>query len=618
MEQNIIAKVSRRDALLAGSSLLFAAAVANKPAYAASVNDTPILKLVDKIAYEMLEDSPETCTSYAIDPKLVGGDYVGKVSDLSLAAWKKRNDMVTRWIRELNAINSKTLSSNGKLTKEITLSAAQYSHDAAKFGYGDVGYGSPNPYVVTQLSGAYVGFPDFLATQHNVKSPKDAEGWLSRLHGFAKQMTDNIKEFKADVAKGVVPPDFIIDTALVQLKAFISTAPEDSILVTSLEEKANAAKLDGTAYAKRAETIVRDKIYPLYNELIAYFEEVKKISTHDAGVWKLPQGNDYYKAALAYWTTTDMTPDAVHEKGKQLVIELQVQMDVELKKIGYHDGTVAERVAKLYKDPAYIYPNDDAGRAKLLADINGMVKDMYARLPETFATLPKAGLEVKRISPFTEAGAPGGYYMQPSPDGSRPGGYYINLRDTAAVPKWTLPTLSYHEGVPGHHLQITLAQEAQGLPLLRSKLLWFGAYGEGWALYCETLADEMGVYKNDPAGRIGYLQSMAFRASRMVVDTGMHFKKWSKEQAIEYMHMATGDTIASITTEIERYCVWPGQACCYMVGRMKIMELREKAKKELGDKFDIKKYHDVVLLEGPMPLNVLEQVVDNWIAATLK
>jgi uncharacterized protein (DUF885 family) len=605
-------QISRRDALAGVSTFAFST-MFGASAFAKATIYNSINALTDKIAYDMLRDSPETCTSFALDPKLVGGAYVGKVSDLSQSAAQKRNQMVAGWIKDLKSFPQNGLSQNDILTRKVALSAANYAYAAAKFGYGDAGYGSPNPYVVSQLTGAYVGFPDFMASQHVVKTKEDADGWISRLKGFAKQLQDNLATVKSDVAKGVIPPDFIIDTTLVQLKSFIEITPRNSVLVTSLVEKANGVKLDGFTYGMTAEGIVKDEIYPQYAALIAFFADLRKKATHDAGVWRLPKGDDYYKTALAYWTTTNKSPDEVHETGKKLVTELQKQMDASFKEIGYTEGAIAERMQKLYKDPQYLYPNDDAGRAKLLSDINGMVKAMYDKLPLAFDTLPKAGLEVKRVPPYTEAGAPGGYYNSPAPDGSRPGAYYINLRDTAAYPRWTLPTLTYHEGVPGHHLQIALAQEAKGLPFLRSKMLWFGAYGEGWALYSETVADELGMYKNDPAGRIGYLQSMAFRASRLVCDTGMHAKKWSKEQAIEYMHQATGDTIESITTEIERYCVWPGQACCYMVGRIKIMELREKAKAQLGAKFNLKAFHDKVLLEGPMPLDVLEDIIDDWI-----
>jgi uncharacterized protein (DUF885 family) len=605
--------ISRRNALIgAGSCTTLALLGSNANAANSLIAGMGVRTIVDQIANQILRDSPETCTSFAIAPKAVGGPYVGKVSDRSWAAEIKRNSMVKGWISTLERVPTNSLEFTDLLTQKIALSSAKYSQAAAKFGYGEAGYGSPNPYIVSQLTGVYVGFPDFMASQHPVKTKEDAEGWLMRLQGFAKQMKDETLRVEKDALKGVIPPKFILTTALKQLNS--SIADKNPVLVSTLETKAKAAKLDSKTYKTKANAIYTTQILPAYKSLAKLFEKLSKVATDDAGVWKLPNGDEYYKTALAYWTTTNKTPDEVHELGKKLVESLGIEIDAGLKQLGYADGTIAQRMDKLSKDPRYVYANNATGKAKLLADINGMVKDIYAQLPNAFATLPKAGLEVKRVPEYTEAGAPGGYYNSPAPDGSRPGAYYINLRDTAAWPSWSLKTLTYHEGVPGHHHQIALAQEAQGLPFLRSKMLWFGAYGEGWALYSETVADELGMYKNDPAGRIGYLQSMAFRAARCVVDTGLHAKKWTRQQAIDYMHEATGDTIESIATEVERYCVWPGQATCYMVGRVKIMELREKAKMAMGDKFNLKTFHDKVLLEGAMPLDVLESVIDKYIA----
>lgn len=609
-------KISRREAILGATSLsafsFLSGCETIKSAAAEMMMGKGAIGLSNKIAFDILKDSPENCTTFNVPVKYVGS-YVGRVSDRSQAAEDKRNALVGDWIKKLESLPTNSVSRNELMTRNIALSAGKYAHSAAKFNYGDAGYGSPNPYIISQLTGVYVGFPDFMVSQHNIKTKEDADGWISRMEGFAKQMADENARMMADASEGVVPPKFIIETALKQLRASMSGKTSENVLISSLVEKANKANLEGAAYGDKAAKIFEGQILPQYKAIIANLEKLNENSSMDAGVWKLPKGDEYYKTALAYWTTTDKTPDEVHEMGKSLVVSLGKEIDAGLRQLGYADGTIAERMDKFSKDPRFTYPNTNEGKKKLLEDINLMLKDVYAKLPEAFATLPKAGLEVKRVPEYTEAGAPGGYYQQPAPDGSRPGAYYINLRDTAAWPKWSLPTLTYHEGVPGHHHQIALAQEAKDLPFLRSKMLWFGAYGEGWALYSETVADELGLYNNDPAGRIGYLQSMAFRAARCVVDTGMHAKKWTKQQAIDYMHEATGDTIESIATEIERYCVWPGQATCYMVGRVKIMELREKAKKAMGDKFNLKKFHDLVLLEGPMPLDVLEGVIDEWI-----
>jgi uncharacterized protein (DUF885 family) len=276
------------------------------------------------------------------------------------------------------------------------------------------------------------------------------------------------------------------------------------------------------------------------------------------------------------------------------------------------EGSVGARMDKLAKDPKQLYPNTDAGRKELLAALNQQIADLQPLLPKYFGVLAKAKLEIRRVPPYIEAGAPGGYYMTGSVDGSRPGAYYINLRDTSEWPKFSLPTLTYHEGEPGHHWQGSIALESK-LPLIRGGMLDFSGYAEGWGLYAEQLADEMGVYKNDPFGELGYLQSMVFRATRLVVDTGMHYKKWSREKAIDFMVEATGDQRSSVTTEIERYAVWPGQATAYMVGRETINRLRDEAQLQLADKFDLRAFHDLVLTNGSVPLSVLDTVVKNWI-----
>ena len=292
--------------------------------------------------------------------------------------------------------------------------------------------------------------------------------------------------------------------------------------------------------------------------------------------------------------------------------ELSAGIDAILKAEGMSKGSVGERVRALYDDPKYRYANSDEGRAKLIDDLNVKVQVMQSKLAAYFKTLPKAKVELRRVPAYTEAGAPAGYYMPASIDGSRPGLYYINLRDTAEHPSWTLPTLTYHESIPGHHLQVSLQQEAE-LPLIR-KAEWFAAYGEGWALYAEELADEMGLYKDDPLGRVGYLNDAMWRASRLVMDTGLHAMRWSREQTIEYFTKTLGTPERGATTEVERYCVWPGQACSYMVGKMTWLRLRAQAQSALGARFDIREFHDAALVSGAVPLTVLEAVIGEYIA----
>lgn len=606
--------VSRRSALLGAAAI---GGLATLPGCSDGGADAGarLSALLDRIVTDMLKAAPEFATSLAVSEQLAGGPYQSRVSDRSAAALARDNDTVAGWIRELERFDPRGLTEADAISRDVVLSAARYAHAAAPFGYGNAGSGSPDPYVVSQLTGSYTSFPDFLDSQHPVTDRAGAEAWLARLEGFAGQLRDETARLVADCAAGARPPSFIIETALGQLRGFAARPPGETVLVTGLARKAGEAGLPAAPLSAAAEAIVRDKVMPGYAALIAALDAERGRATSDAGVWKLPQGDAYYTAALAYWTTTTKSPDEVHQLGLDLLARITAEMDAGLKALGRTRGTVAERMAALGREPRYLYPDTDAGKERLLADLNGQMRALEARLPELFGTLPQARVEVKRIPAFTEAGAPGGYYQPPAPDGSRAGAYYINLRDTAAWPKWSLPTLTYHEAAPGHHLQVALAQEASGLPFIRSKILWFGGYGEGWALYAEQLADEIGMYADDPAGRLGYLQSMAFRAARCVVDTGLHHRRWTREQAIDYMIGVTGDTRDSITTEVERYCVWPGQATCYMVGKVDLLDERAKARAALGDRFDLKAFHDTVLRNGAMPLDVLERVLASWVEA---
>ena len=294
---------------------------------------------------------------------------------------------------------------------------------------------------------------------------------------------------------------------------------------------------------------------------------------------------------------------------------LSADIDAALQAQGMKDGTVAQRLTTLADDPKYRYANTDAAKETLIADLNTRVAAVQAKLPNYFATLPKSRVSIKRVPKATEAGAPGGYYQPGSLDGKRPGAYYINLRDTAEVPKWALPTLTFHESIPGHHLQISLANETPGLPLIR-KIIGFSGYQEGWAVYAEQLAVEMGMYDGDPFGHIGQLQAALFRAVRLVVDSGLHAQGWSRDQAVDYYVNTIGEKRTSAITEVERYCVWPGQACSYMIGKLTWLRLRDQAKKSLGDKFDIKTFHDAGLLSGALPLDVLDQVITRFASNT--
>jgi uncharacterized protein (DUF885 family) len=570
---------------------------------------------LDRITTRALRELPELATSLGVSDEIAGGKYSNRLTDASAQGQERQVQLMRDSRAELAQIDRAALSHDDRVTYDVVAAYLDYCIAGSKFGFGTYGLLPATPYVVTQLSGAYTFIPDFLDSQHAVENLQDAEDYVARLEAFATVLDQETARIKADAEKGVIPPDFAIDGAMKMLSDFAARKPGETVLVQALERKVADAKLDAAAQkdlVSRANAVVGEKVLPAYRRQVAQLKALRKRASHEAGVWHVPNSEGYYQTALRAFNTTSLTPDEIHEMGLKLIGQLHAEMDEILDAQGMTEGTVGERMAKLAKDPKQLYPDTDAGREQLLKDLNQQIADLQPLLPKYFGQLAKAKLEIRRVPPYIEAGSPGGYYQSASLDGSRPGAYYINLRDTAEWPRFTLPTLTYHEGNPGHHWQGSIAQEATGLHLLRGAMLGFSGYWEGWGLYAEQLADEMGVYTVDPFGRLGYLQSMVFRSARLVVDTGMHHKKWSREQAIDYMVGVTGDQESSVATEIERYSVWPGQATAYMVGRETINRLRERARQELGERFDIRGFHDVVLTNGAVPLSVLDNIVAEW------
>ncbi|MNU98398.1 hypothetical protein D3C71_885030 [compost metagenome] len=579
-------------------------------AAAASPASAQFLALLDKIAQEMILSDPETLTMLGMDRGPMAAARF-KLSDRSQAKIDADKVRFNDGMKAVKAIDKTKLTA----TEQTYYDSLEFFGDTVQEGY-KFPYGGgmfPSPYTVSQLGGAYSQVPDFLDSQHRIEAADDADAYLSRLSDFAKGLDDERARMQADFAAGAVPPDFVIDRTLIQMAAITGTAPADSVMSQSLARRTAEKNIPGD-WAARAQAILTAEVYPAIQRQADALKTVRPGATHDGGVWRLPQGEDYYRFGLKYFTTSSMTPDEVHQMGLEQVAEISARADALLKAQGMTQGTVGERIAALGKDPRFVYPNTDEAKEELLKALNEQMVAVQARMPEYFGRLPKSPCDIRRVPKAIEAGAPGGYYQSPALDGSRPGAYYINLRDTAEWPKWTLPTLTYHEAVPGHHFQIALQQEQPDTPLLM-KVMGFSAYSEGWGLYAEQLADEIGAYENDPFGQIGYLQSLMFRAARLVVDSGLHHKRWSREQGIRYMVDTLGDQESSIATEVERYCVWPGQASSYKVGHTTWVRLREDAKKRLGDRFDIKGFHDTGLNLGGVPLTVLERTMNAWTPA---
>lgn len=601
---------SRRDFLAAGSSL---AALAAVPARAVTPlsPDMAARATLEAMAEEMLADAPETASGLGIDtgPRAPLKRRLGNktpAGQAQIAAHVKAR------LAKLRAIDLTPLSPDTRTDVEVVLTAHETADKGFAFPFGDMAIMNSNwsyrnsPYAVAQNTGSFVETPDFLDSNHGIKTPADADAYLDRLKAYAANLDGETERLKHDAGIGVVAPAFLLDKTLKQMTSVQGQPLDQWVPVTSIARRTKDMPGD---YRAKALSITRDAIAPALARQVAELQRQRKGATMDAGVWKLPQGEAYYRWALAAGTTTTMSPDEVHQLGLDQLAALQSQADTLLKSLGMTKGTVGERMTAMGKNPRYLFPDDDTGRQQILSYIDGRLADIRTRLPRAFATLVPANLIVKRVPVEIEAGAPGAYAGAGSIDGSVPGNYYINLRDTSIWPRYALPTLCYHEGIPGHIWQ---GEYTYKLPLIRS-LLAFNAYSEGWALYAEQLGDELGVYDGDVAGRLGYLQSIAYRCCRLVVDTGLHAKHWTRDQAIQWFATTNGSTVEDVQGEVDRYCAWPGQACGYKVGHGEIVRLRGMAQQALGPKFDFRLFNDMVVKGGGVPMTVLASNVDAWV-----
>ena len=586
-----------------------AASAAAAPAAAPSTGDTSarLDALFDVFMDERFARNPELATILGLDK----GKYASaksKLTDDSLASVRELKQQNASQLQRLKAFGRGSLTGRDLANYETVEFQMETIAQTDPFDYGNLG----RPYVVSQLTGAYQSVPNFLDRQHQIVNKEDADAYLSRLRAFAVVLDQETERVHHDAGLKVVPPDFVIDRTLEQMHTLRSAAAGESILSTSVAQRTQKLGISGD-YGADATHIVASEVYPALDRQAKALAELRSGAVHEAGVGRLPEGSAFYAVALRQATTTDMTAAEVHQLGLEQAKDLTARMDALLRTQGKSSGTVSERAQELAKDPQYLYPNTDAGRQQILDYCNGLIKSLQPHLPQYFRILPKTPVEIRRVPPYIEAGAPGGYYQIPALDGSRPGAFYINLRDTSEWSRWKLPTLVYHESEPGHHFQLALVLEIPSLPLIRKAGGSFSANTEGWALYAEQLVDEMGLYDSDPLGRLGMLQSQLFRAARCVVDTGIHANGWSRERAIDYMVETTGDNRSAMTTEVERYCTWPGQATSYKVGQTRWLKLRADAHRRLGAKFDIRDFHDTGLTAAPMPLSVLDHIIDEWL-----
>ncbi len=570
--------------------------------------DKQLHGLLDAIFNDGIARSPEFATALGLDK----GKLAHLRSELSPAtAAERRSDLARnqRWLGKVRAVPEAGLSDAGKRHRALAIFQLQQRSTAAqKFDIGSV----QRPYPIFQQGGSYFEVPDFLTSTHPVGDAADAEAYLARLSAFARQLDEDSAEQRAQAARGFVAPGWSLDLTLGQIAKLRSPAAAETTMAQYLGDKTKAKGIAGD-WQGRAAKIIKGSVYPALDRQIALMTELRGKTRAGDGAWRLTRGDEIYAAALAQATTTSMTPEQVHSAGLAQVAEISGQLDAILKQAGLTQGSVAERLTELNKRPEQLYPNTDEGRKALIDSLNAGVADMWQRLPRAFADIPRQPLEIRRVPVEIQDGASNGYYNRASLDGSRPAIYWINLKDTGDWPKYSLPALTYHEGTPGHHLQGSYAQLSGDLPMLLRNM-FLSAYGEGWALYAEQLADELGAFSG--IERAGYLQSFLFRAARLVVDTGIHAKRWSREQATDYMVQTTGFARPRCQREVERYCTQIGQACSYKIGHMAWLKQRQKAEAALGTKFSLHWFHEV-LKEGVMPLSMLDMRIDQRIKERL-
>lgn len=570
----------------------------------------PEVSLLDDIADRLLNHSPEGATSLGIDTGARAA-MRGALSDRSAAGQQAIADTLKYDLERVRLVGRSGLDHKTRTSLAVVESAYGVALDGFALPYGDVAVGGwrNTPYVVIQNVGAYLDVPKFLDSDHPVKNAADAEAYLSRLNAYPGALDGETERLKAAGAQGLIAPAFLIDKAVKQMEASLADAREGGGLVESLAKRTREAKIAGS-WGPRAETITRGAVVPALERQLAEMKAQRAKATMDAGMWARPGGDEWYAWGLRASTTTRMTPDEIHAMGREELAELHGRMDPILKKLGYTQGSVGDRMNALAKDPRFKFPDNDAGRAEIHAYIQTWLGKIRAQLPRAFRTLVKGNVEVKRLPLAEEPGAPAAYGGAGSIDGTVPGKFWINLRTTELHSKYSLPDLAMHEAIPGHVWQ---GEYANQMPLIRT-MLAFNAYSEGWALYAEQLADELGLYDDFEVGRLGYLQSLAFRACRLVVDTGIHAKRWTREQGVDFFVKENGSNPLEVSSEVDRYCSWAGQACGYKVGHSEIVRQRGLAQTALGTKYDLRDFDDVVVKGGNVPLDVLAQNVAAYVA----
>ncbi|MBV7264767.1 DUF885 domain-containing protein [Erythrobacter ani] len=564
--------------------------------------------MLDRIAYAMLEHEPARATGLGVDT----GEYAAWRGTMGAAGEEGREAYkatLERLLADARAYPKDNLTADQQVGFDVVESAFSKAIEGMNLPYGDVAVGSWRnaPYVVIQNVGGYIDFPRFFGATQPLRDSADVDHYLSRIAEVPKVLNGELERMQQARAFGVVPPDFLLDKAIGQMRTALKDAMEGGSLVEPLQSSDLGSADAGAALA---DTLVQKEVAPALEAQLAELYSMRKVADSDPGMWSQPEGEAWYSWATSASTTTSLSPDEIHRQGLDELAELHGRMDPILREVGYTTGSVGERMQALSQDPRYKFAEGDPGREEIFEFIDERIDWIKGQMPRAFNQLVDPNMEVRRIPINEEPGAPGAYGGAGSKDGSIPGRFWINLRTTDLHRKYDLPDLTFHEAIPGH---VWEGEYSNRLPLIRS-ILAFGAFSEGWALYGEQLADELGAYDDFKVGRLGYLQSLAFRACRLVVDTGLHSKRWSREQARQFFVERNGSKYEEVASEVDRYCSWPGQACSYKIGHSEIVRQRARAEAELGSAYDFKAFNTAVILGGNAPLDVVDKTVSRYIA----
>ena len=607
-------RISRRQslALLGGAASTLALTGCQTLSAGASAPDTAeaakAAALLDVLANKMIALNPEGASSLGVDTG-ANAFLRSRLGDRSQQGQAQIAALLRVGLQAATQIDPDRLDAATSTSIAVVKSAFSAALDGFALPYGDVAVGGwrNTPYVVIQNVGGYLDVPRFLDSEHRVENAADAEAYLARLEQFPALLDGELERIRDARSKGLVPPAFLLDKAIRQMVLTLKDANAGGGLVQSLVRRTKTIPGNWDA---RARALATGPVATALSRQLAELKAQRAVATMDAGLLKRPHGQEWYAWGLRASTTTRHSPAEIHAMGLEALKDLQGQMDPILRGLGYTQGTVGQRMTALGEDPRFLFSPDDKGRAEIIKLMQDKIAFIRTKLPQAFGKLMPGRLEIRRLPIAEEDGAPGAYGGAGSKDGTVPGKIWLNLGDVNRHSRYSLATLAFHEGIPGHVWQ---GEYANALPLIRT-LLAFNAYSEGWALYAETLGDELGAYDGDPVGRLGYLQSIAFRACRLVVDTGLHDRGWSREQAIQWFAETNGSGLSEVTPEVDRYCSWPGQACGYKVGHSEILAQRARARSELGARYDLRDFDDAVVGGGNVPLDVLGSNVSRYIA----